>query len=263
MTPPETPLDALLELLARVGASRGAAALVSEAELSRWPAEGVRMLKAQKLLVKASPAVSVVCPGCEQECTMPVHTLPAGAGVAASFVVCDKRDDINRVPVPAEMLKQWRCGAEAVGDLIAGLLELRRPDSGSDVSAGRWEIGMFRGAKHSSHLVLMADGRLSLRLAGHSIALADVLVLESSGFKLDKRTLIRLVDKPIAGAGDAESAAQRRTRLKKCVQAEKNKGNQSFLKVVAQGEGISVSRLKQLLKDDRQPTKAKMRRPAD
>ena len=35
-----TPLDALLELLERVGASRGAAALVSEEELSRWPAAG-------------------------------------------------------------------------------------------------------------------------------------------------------------------------------------------------------------------------------
>ena len=81
-----TPLEALLELLERVGASRGAAALVSEEELSRWPAEAVRELKAQKLLVKASPAVSVVCPGCEQECTMPVHTVSAGTG--QSGIVC-------------------------------------------------------------------------------------------------------------------------------------------------------------------------------
>ncbi len=36
-----TPLDALLELLERVGASRSAAALVSEEELSHWPAEAV------------------------------------------------------------------------------------------------------------------------------------------------------------------------------------------------------------------------------
>ena len=107
---------------------------------------------------------------------------------------------------------------------------------------------MFKGAKPSSHLVLSVDGRLTLRLAGHSIALADIMALETNGFKLDKRTLIRLVDKPIAGAGDAESAAQRRERLKKRVQAEKTKGNKSFLKAVSEDEGISVSRLKQLLK---------------
>ena len=254
-----TALEALLELLARVGASNGAVALVSEAELSEWPADAVRQLKAQKLLAKASPAVSVVCPGCEQECTMPVHTVFGRAGKAASFVVCDKRDDINRVVVPAERLRQWRCDAAAIADLITGLLDLRRPDSGNGACAGRWEIGMFKGAKHSSHLVLLADGRLTLRLAGHSIALDDVLELESNGFKLAERTLIRLVDKPVAGAGDAESAAQRRTRLKKRVQMEKNKGNKSFLKTVAQEEGISVSRLKQLLQQERQTSKAKLR----
>lgn len=103
-----TPLEGLLELLARVGANGGAAALVSEEELSRWPAKAVRELKSQKLLVKASPPVSVVCPGCEQECIMPVYTPPAGTRPAVSFVVCDKRDDINRVTVPAERLRQWR-----------------------------------------------------------------------------------------------------------------------------------------------------------
>jgi hypothetical protein len=82
-----TPLDALRELLERVGASRDAAALVSEVELSQWPAEAVRGLKAQKLLARASPAVSVVCPGCEQECVMPVHTPPCG-GRGSDFVCC-------------------------------------------------------------------------------------------------------------------------------------------------------------------------------
>ena len=110
-----TPLEALLELLDRVGASRDAAALVSVEELSRWPADAVRELKAKKLLQRASPAISVVCPGCEQECVMPVHTPHALAGVAASFVVCDKRDDINRVAVSVERLRQWRCCAETVG----------------------------------------------------------------------------------------------------------------------------------------------------
>jgi hypothetical protein len=39
-----TPLEVLLELLERVGAGHGAAALVSEEELRRWPAEAVRKL---------------------------------------------------------------------------------------------------------------------------------------------------------------------------------------------------------------------------
>ncbi len=122
-------------------------------------------------------------------------------------------------------------------------------------SMGRREVGIFKGGKGSSHLVLLADGRLTLTLAGHSIALADILTLEGNGFKLDKQTLIRLVDKPIGRAGDAESAAQRRERIKKRVQTEKQKGNRAFLKTVAETEGISVSRLKQLLQAD--PTRPK------
>jgi len=211
--------------------------------------------------VKAQPAASVVCSGCEQECVMPVHTPPAGPRGPASFIVCDKRSDINRVAVPISRLEQWQASGTSIADLLAGLLGLRRPDTG-DTSTGRWEIGIFKGAKRSSHLVLLADGRLTLSLAGHSIALAENLALESNGFKLDKRTLIRLVDKPVAGAGDAESAAQRRERLKKRVHAEKTKGNKAFLKTVSKDEGISVSRLKQLLNEESKPTKARFRSSA-
>ncbi len=251
-----TPLDAILELLARMGAGNGAVVLVSEEELSHWPAAAVKAMKSQKLLVKARPAASVVCLGCEQECVMPVHTLPAGPRGAASFIVCDKRSDTNRVAVPISRLEQWQSSGTSIADLLAGLLGLRRPDAG-DTSSCRWEIGLFKGLKRSSHLVLLADGRLTLSLAGHSIALADILALEGNSFKLDKRTLIRLVDKPVGGAGDAESAAQRRERLKKRVQAEKTKGNKAFLKAVSEDEGISVSRLKQLLKEEPKPTKAR------
>jgi type III secretory pathway component EscV len=55
------------------------------------------------------------------------------------------------------------------------------------------------------------------------------------------------VDHPAAGAGDAESAAQRRERLKKRVQLVRARGAMAFLKTIAEAEGVSVSRLKQIL----------------
>src|SRR5262245_20321897 len=103
-----TPEAALVELLARVGAENGGAVLVSDEELSQWPAPAVTALKAQRLLAKARPDSSVICPGCERACVMPVHTFPRASGAAASFIVCDKRSDINRVPVSVERLTQWR-----------------------------------------------------------------------------------------------------------------------------------------------------------
>ena len=211
-----TLLEALQGLLARLGATRGAAALLSEEELSQWPAEAVRALKSQRLLSKASPATSVICPGCEQQCAMPVHAVVAEMGNAASFVVCDKRDDIDRVPVCAEQLRQWSASLSAMATLIAELLGCIHADAETN-SSERREVGLLKGRKHSSHVVLVANGGLNLLLAGHCVAVADVLTLDGGSLRIDRQTLLRLLDKPIAGAGDIESAAQRRARLAKLV----------------------------------------------
>ncbi len=250
-----TPQDALLELLARVGASHGAPVFVGTDELTQWPAQAVTAMKAHKLLAKARPSASVVCPGCERQCVMPVHVLPAKGTASRAFVVCDKRSDINRVNVPIDQLEQWQVSGESVADCMARLLTLRRP-SGSASSTGRCEVGTFKGTKHSGHLVLLANGELKLTLAGHSIALVDALELKGDRIVIDKRMLSRCVDRPVAGAGDAESAERRRERLKARVRAEKAKGTKAFLKVIAEEEGISVSRLKQLVRNEPAPAKS-------
>jgi hypothetical protein len=95
----------------------------------------------------------------------------------------------------------------------------------------------------------VAAGSLRLHVAGHAAVLADILTFEDDSLRLDKQAIVRLVDKPIAEAGDKESSSHRRERLKKLVQTEKAKGNATFLKTVAKQEDISVSRLKQILQD--------------
>lgn len=193
-----TPLEALLELLDRVGASRGAAVLLSEEELSHWPAESVRQLKSQKLLAKASPAASVVCPGCEQECTMPVHTLPGGAGIASSFVVCDKRNDINRVEVPAERLRQWRCGGAAVGAFVAQCLGLRA-DNQRKSDAGPWELGLVTGKKRSQVACLRMREGLEVVAGGNAVPLVGLVRFGADGFSVDCDAIRQLVDAATIG----------------------------------------------------------------
>lgn len=236
-----------MELLARLGATHGAPILINEAELNQWPSTAVAAMKSQHLLVKARPAASAICPGCERECVMPVHTPPAAAGGPAPFIVCDKRSDINRVAVPIEVLEQWQTSGELIADLLSELLSLRRPDSiGAD--AARWQVGLLEGTRNRSHLVLLGDGELTLSLAGHSIRLADVVAFERGRIVVDKRMLFRSVNQPVAGGGDAKSAKLRSERLKARVAAEKSKGTKAFLKTVAEEEDMSISRLKQILK---------------
>ncbi len=250
-----TPQAVLTELIDRIAASHGERVLVGADELADWPAEAVTALQSQGVITRARPAVSAVCPGCERECVMPVYTLTGAGNAAGAFIVCDKRSDINRVPAPLDRLEQWQLSGDSIAAMLAELLGLHRSGQ-DDASGGRWEVGLLKGAKHSSHVVMRAGNRLTLELAGHSVSLAEVLALENDTLSVDKRALTRLVDQPVAGAGDVESAAQRRERLKKRVQALKAKGVRAFLKTVAEEEGISVSRLKQLLKDDPTPAKS-------
>ena len=119
------PIETLFELLKRVGACGGAPVHVADEELNKWPVAAVAAMKRQKLILKAPPASSTTCPGCELECVMPVHTTPAVAKGGEPFIICDKRSDINRVAVSADRLTQWRCSAEMVCNFIATALGLK------------------------------------------------------------------------------------------------------------------------------------------
>jgi hypothetical protein len=242
--------DALVELLDRVGRTSGRSALFTAEELEQWPIDAVTAMKAVGLLAAAAPASSVPCPGCERYCFMPVHVYPAEQNrPARAFISCDKPEDVGTVTVPIGRLGQWQASGDSIAALLADLLSLSRSTRGAR-SEGRWELGLFRGSRGSSHLVLRFDQNLTLALAGHSIPVAEVLTLHDGEFVIDERRITRSVDQPVAGAGDMESAAQRRARLRGRVQQVKARGTKAFLKTVAAEEGISISRLKQLLADD-------------
>jgi len=188
-----TPQDALFELLGRVGASQGATVLVNDDELSQWPSAAVKAMKSQKLIAKARPASSAICPGCEDDCAMPVHTLPANAGPPVSFIVCVKRSDINRVPVPTERLTQWQCSADLVCGFVAASLGLRC-NARQTGSANLWEIGIATGKKRSQMLCLQADGILALVAGNNKIPLAELITFQNGQYSLDDSMILRLVD---------------------------------------------------------------------
>ncbi len=188
-----TPEAVLIELLARLGARKGGAVFVSAEEVRQWPPVAVAAMKSQKLLMNARPVSSLVCPGCERECVMPVHTLPAGRRSPASFIVCDKRDDINRVPVSTEQLTQWRCDAGAVCKFIAKDLGIRRSDRQAS-NAGLWEIDMARGDKRSQMLCLQVDGGLALATGTSTVPLAELVRFHDGEYSVDSAMIRQLVD---------------------------------------------------------------------
>jgi hypothetical protein len=187
------PVDALIELLDRVGANHGAVVLVNDDELRQWPSEAVKAMQSQRLVAKARPAASAICPECEQQCVMPVHTVPAAARSAVSFIVCDKRNDTNRVPVSAGRLIQWQCNAELVCGFIAASLGLRRNDK-QTANADLWEIGVATGNKRSQMLCLQANGGLTLVVGGNRVPLAELIAFCDGQYSLDGAMIRRMVD---------------------------------------------------------------------
>lgn len=206
-----TPQAALIELLARVGA-QGGAVLVTAAELAQWPAPAVTALKKQKLLTRASPATSAVCPGCENECVMPVHNRARSDGTVASFIVCDKRDDTQQVPILADQLQQWRCDVSAVCQFVATSLELRQ--SAQQVSSDTLvNIGMVIGGKRTQMLALRLQHELALMAGNSTIPLADLVSFEDGSFAVDAVMVRQMVDTaPPADPRHTPTIAKREVR---------------------------------------------------
>jgi hypothetical protein len=187
------PEEALVELLDRVGANQGAAVLVNDDELHQWPREAVEALQSQRLIVRARPASSAVCPGCEQACVMPVHTVRSEKNNTASFIVCDKRSDINRVPVSSRRMIQWQCNTDLVCGFIAAILGLRRSDR-QTANADLWEIGMATGNKRIQMLCLQANGELALVAGNSRIPLVEFIGFTDGAYVLDVTQIRRMAD---------------------------------------------------------------------
>lgn len=187
-----TPQDALAELLSRLY-DLDTEVLVTAQELSLWPAQAVSAMKSQKLIIKARPAKSTVCPGCEKDCIMPAHTLSNSAGTNVSFIVCDKRSDINRVPISSDQLIQWRLDAAAVCNFFASSLELNR-STALQADKTILTIGLVRGKKRSQMLALQVKNGLKLIAGSSSVELIDLVSFDVKRYVIHTPTVLQMVD---------------------------------------------------------------------
>lgn len=243
------PLAVLIELVERVAAQRGADTFFTADEMLGWPGEVARALEKVGLLTGASPASSLECPGCEEACHRPVHIVP-GATAAASqaLIACDLRDDIGRVEVPVAALARVKSSGQRLAEAMASLLGLvaARPVA---IGGHAWQVGQFAGAKHKAALVLSLDGTPRLALAGHTLALGDVLGWVKGALTVDHAALRKLVDRPTGQAGEvAESGDERAQRIRERMAVLRSAGLKDFRARVATEEGLDPSRISQLLR---------------
>jgi hypothetical protein len=191
------PGNLIIDLLNNISANNGTSAFINEEELNQYPSAEVTALKLQKLILKAPPTSSAICNGCEENCTMDVHILAAEDNrPARTFVACDKRDDISRVPISLTKLTQWQCNADSVCDSIAFSLEIRRSTAQS-TNPNQWNIGIFTGNKRSQMLCLQAKDELTIVAGSKTISLSDALEFKDDEYFINKIAIRQLVDTAI------------------------------------------------------------------
>ena len=168
----------------------------------------VTALKVHRLLVRARPARTVVCPGCEADCVMPAQTIPAAPPrAAARFIVCDKRSDINRVALTTAHVDQWKCDAAALTRFVVEQLGLRRSRHRIDDSGTR-PLGLAAGDTRHQMLGLRTHGDVTLVVADTAVALADLIDFACGAYRLDTAAIRHLVD----AATTADPHTTRRAR---------------------------------------------------
>ena len=205
-----SPEAVLLDLGSRAGAAPSREVRVEAGELARWPREAVAALKSQKLLRKARPARATVCPGCGMQCAMPVER---GTGPTTPWVVCDKRSDINRVPVSVDRLAQWRTSADTLGRFVADGLSLRW--KGREAEGGRvLELGIAAGGKTGRMLSLRFEGELALAAGTSTLALSKVLRFGEGIYGLEKTRIRQWMGASAAQEGPTKASQVRREARK-------------------------------------------------
>jgi hypothetical protein len=192
------PTDLLIEVLNRIAQTHNNTAVFTTQELNQYPEAAISALTSQKLLTQATPTVDAQCPGCEEQCTRPVHkrTHPV-TGQPSVFVVCDLRTDTHYVPIDNDQLIQWVCNANSVCAFIAKGLNIRFRSKYANTSK-LWEIGYLSKNQKGQILKLKAKKELHLIAGDRQIPLADTIDYEDAAFFLDPNSIYPLINsKPV------------------------------------------------------------------
>lgn len=188
----------LRSILDRLGNNDKDFALFTINETKAWFDNAIELFVKNGILQSIQPAKVIECPGCEEGCMMQINILPGkNKRSSRKFISCDKRNDIGRISVDFEQLKQWQISSELLAKTISKLLELTTTPK-KDSKNKQWLLGMFKGKKRNDYVTLTINNGVFLNIAGHSIPLAEVLNFKKRKLTIDKNELIKLTDNPIA-----------------------------------------------------------------
>ena len=168
------PLLVVLERLAFADPAKGAFFFWDE--VKDWPSGSLDLLVTSGFLQPAQPMLNIECDGCEERCSnKPVVIYPTQEGkLGRAFIVCDELEDMGRIKVSFDRMRQWQSSTHAVCGFVADSLGLRRSGKQSNVG-DLHEIGVAAGKKRNQMLCLQVNAPLTLVAGNNGLPLADFI----------------------------------------------------------------------------------------
>jgi len=208
--------DVLLELLAHLRANNKDITIDGDAIL-QYPENLLNTLLQLGLLSPIAAAQSIECCACEKCCFMDVITLPhANPALSRAFIVCDDEvmhNQIGRVAIPVERLKQWQCSVKQLAQVIADLLGFKDKISFS-ANQSIIKLGMLKSLK-GRRWVTLNTLTLSIEINKHAIAADDVLYFEGEQLLIDVDCINDLLNREPLSQGKAYIPSTNKRETKK------------------------------------------------
>ncbi|MFQ5637714.1 MAG: hypothetical protein ACE5IR_06925 [bacterium] len=204
-------LDDVLQDLIQCLGSQGDSIIAWE-EVQAWPEEAVEIFQNAGWIKPTVSAKSVVCPGCEESCFMPVHIPPTKQGkLVQAFVACDQRDDMGRVPIPSGALQQWQVTENQLTNWLAREISVRGKPK-RDRETKSFLIGDVQGKKRTGRLELVFKEPVTLKASEHPLSLNEIVFLDGHQLKIDRAAILDLIDRPPTSDRYIPSIARREAR---------------------------------------------------
>lgn len=186
--------EVLQELIQRLGS--GGDTVLAWEQLREWPKGAIEVFQKAGWIEATVAASTVECSGCEQNCFMPVHVLPARNGQPVrAYVVCDRPVDLGRIRIPISRLRQWQITEAQVALWLSGALGLKgKPER--DQARGVFTLGNLQGKKRLGSVEFDTAESVCLNTSGHSRPLSEVVIFEGDQPRIDRSAILEMVDLP-------------------------------------------------------------------
>lgn len=200
--------DVLRELISCLGVRDDC--VIGWEQTRRWPKGAIEIFQKAGWLKATHAAGTIECPGCEENCFMPVQSPSAPPGTtAAPYLVCDSRREMGKMKLPRARLQQWQFTQAQIARWISTALHQRGKPK-RDATSTTFRLGTIQGKERLAELHLDLNEPVSLKASGHTLPLREIAFITDGQPSIDRAAIVAMVDLPSARIPKTKGSAKKR-----------------------------------------------------